>query len=75
MKQNDTISLVTFSVSAEVVIDKLAKDNINVILANLDNTISYDSSKTNLVLALETTRAVFEGCSDDRIKKVMLVSG
>ena len=75
MKQNDTISLVTFSVSAEVVIDKLAKDNINVILAKLDNPISYDSSKTNLVLALETTRAVFEGCSDDRIKKVMLVSG
>ena len=50
MKQNDTISLVTFSDYAEVVINKLGKSDINVILAKLDNGISHDSSKSNLTL-------------------------
>ena len=75
MKQNDTISLVTFSDYAEVVINKLGKSDINVILAKLDNGISHDSSKSNLTLGLKEARLILENCSDDRVKRVMLVSG
>lgn len=75
MKQNDTISLVSFSNSAEVIINKLSKSDINIILAKLDNGIAYDSSKSNLSLGLKEARLIFENCSDDRVKRVILVSG
>lgn len=75
MKQNDTISLVTFSNSAEVVINKLGKKDINVILAKLDDGISYDANKTNLVTGLKEARLTLEKCSDERVKRVMLISG
>lgn len=75
MKQNDSISLVTFSSDAEIVINKLGKKDINVILAKLDYGIPYEDNKTDLLAGLREARVTIEKSSPNRVRRVMLISG
>ena len=74
IKHNDTLSLITYSDGPQVIMDSFTSlDAINKMKEI--TVIQGDSKNSNLYLGLKQAREVMMSKSNERIKKVLLISG
>ena len=74
IKHNDTLSLVTYSDAPQIILDSLSsEDAVNKI--KQIQVIQSDSKEANLHIGLKQARHIMASKGNERLKKVLLISG
>ena len=74
LRDIDTISIVTYTDSPQVLVDGATREDIQSTLDIIERGIISNYKKSNLHLGLKQARQILENKSQDRIKKVILIS-
>ena len=74
LRDIDTMSIVTYTDSPQVIVDSATREDIKSTLDILERGIISNYKKSNLHLALKQARQILENKSQDRIKKAILIS-